>query len=332
MNHIFKGSNGVALGIFITLPIGLLLKTFGTLTGWSVLTTIGTICIVLMAPAIGLGIAYMLEASPLVIFSSMIASTIGSGAITIVGTSVMIKSGDPIGALLTAIVATYIGKRISGKTPLDMILTPFATILVSGLVGLGLSKFITPILTSMGAFIKTSTEGSPLIASIILAVVWGLFLVSPASSVALAIALNLNGIAGGAVLAGCAAHYVGFSIISWKENNLGGVLAQGLCTPKVQLPNITKNPMILIPTLLSSAVAGPVSALVFGIQAPKEVVGLGIGALVAPMQLLTIYDWKFIIPAMLISLILIPAVISPTIYLLLKKKGFIKEGDLKLPN
>ncbi|GAM15451.1 PTS transporter subunit IIC [Mesobacillus selenatarsenatis] len=332
MPRIFKASTGIAQGIFVTLGIGLLIKNIGTSFEIDSLVQIGTIAISLMAPAVGAGVALMLGANALVIFSAMIAAAVGAGALSITEAGVLIKAGEPIGALLTATIATFVGKRISGKTPLDMMVIPLGTILIAGFAGLWLSTVIAPILTTVGGLIKTSTAGNPLLSSIILAMVWGLFLISPASSVALAMALDLSGIAGGAALAGCAAHFIGFSIISWKENQLGGILAQGMCTPKVQLPNITKNPYILVPTLIASAIVGPISALVFKIEAGKEIAGMGLSSFVAPLQLLTSYDLGFILPAMLITYILVPAAISYGIYLMLKKFGKIKENDLRLPN
>ncbi len=332
MPRIFKASTGIAQGIFVTLGIGLLIKNIGTNFGIDALVQIGTIATSLMAPAVGAGVALMLGANALVIFSAMIAAAVGAGALTITEAGVLIKAGEPIGALLTATIATYVGKRISGKTPLDMMVIPLGTILVAGFAGLWLSTVIAPILTTVGGVIKATTAGNPLLSSIILAMVWGLFLISPASSVALAMALDLTGIAGGAALAGCVAHFIGFSIISWKDNQLGGVLAQGVCTPKVQLPNITKNPYILVPTLIASAIVGPISALVFKIEAGKEIAGMGLSSFVAPLQLLTSYDLGFILPAMLITYIIVPATISYGIYYLLKRFGKIKENDLRLPN
>lgn len=241
MSRVFKASAGIAQGIFVSLGIGLLIENIGRIVDIPLLITIGVVAKSLMAPAIGAGIAFMLGANGLVIFSAMVAGAIGAGSISITEAGLIIKTGEPIGALLTATLAVYIGKRLSGKTALDMMLVPFAAILGSGLVGIWLSHNTTPVLNTVGAFIKDSSAGSPFIASIVIAVVWGLLLISPASSAALAIALSLDGVAGGAALAGCVAQFIGFSVISAKENNLGGILAQALCTPKVQLPNITKN-------------------------------------------------------------------------------------------
>ncbi|ENQ3105822.1 hypothetical protein SAMN04488168_12617 [Bacillus sp. 491mf] len=330
MPRIFKGSAGIAQGIFVTLGIGLLIENIGRIVDIPMLITIGVVAKSLMAPAIGAGIAFMLGANGLVIFSAMVAGAIGAGAISITAAGLMIKTGEPIGALITATLAVYIGKRLSGKTALDMMLVPFAAILGSGLVGIWLSQNITPVLNTVGAFIKDSSAGSPFIASIVLAVVWGLLLISPASSAALAIALSLDGVAGGAALAGCVAQFIGFAVISAKENNLGGILAQALCTPKVQLPNITKNPMILVPTVVASAIVGPVSALVFQITAGKEIAGLGLSSLIAPINLISSKGLS-VVPAIVITYIVIPVAVSYVLYIILKKAGRIKPGDMTVP-
>ncbi|MGG2017714.1 PTS transporter subunit IIC [Bacillus sp. S10(2024)] len=330
MPRIFKGSAGIAQGIFVSLGIGLLIENIGRIVDIPTLITIGIVAKSLMAPAIGAGIAFMLGANGLVIFSAMVAGTIGAGAISITTAGLMIKTGEPIGALLTATLAIYIGKRLSGKTALDMMLVPFASILGSGLVGIWLSQNITPVLNTVGEFIKDSSAGNPFIASIVLAVVWGLLLMSPASSAALAIALSLDGVAGGAALAGCVAQFIGFAVISAKENNLGGILAQALCTPKVQLPNITRNPMILVPTVVASAIVGPVSALVFQITAGKEIAGLGLSSLIAPINLISSKGLS-VVPAMMITYIVIPVAVSYILYMILKKTGRIKPGDMTVP-
>ncbi|MGG0237206.1 PTS transporter subunit IIC [Bacillus rhizoplanae] len=330
MPRVFKGSAGIAQGIFVSIGIGLLIENIGRMADIPTLITIGVIAKSLMAPAIGVGIAFMLGANGLVIFSAMIAGALGAGAISITGAGMMIKTGEPIGALIAATLAVYIGKRLSGKTSLDMMLVPLVTILISGVVGIWLSHHISPILNTVGAFIKDSSAGNPFVSSVVLSVVWGLLLISPASSAALAIALNLDGVAGGAALAGCVAQFIGFAVISAKENDLGGILAQALCTPKVQLPNITKNPMILVPTVVASAIVGPVSALVFQMTAGKEIAGLGLSSLVAPINMISEQGLS-IVPAMVITYIVIPVAVSYILYMILKKAGRIKPGDMTVP-
>lgn len=327
-DRVFKASEGIAHAVFVMIGIGALIESIGRIFHFDSLITIGLSTKMLMAPAIGAGIAVLLRSTTLVIFSAMAAAIIGSGALMMTEAGTAIKMGEPIGALLSAIIAIYIGKKLSG-TKLDLMIVPLVTILVSGLVGLLLSKWISPILIAVGNFIKGSTEGSPLISSIILAIVWGILIVSPASSAALAIALNLDGVAGGAALAGCAAQFVGLAIISAKENEAGSILGLLIITPKLQLPNVTRNIMILVPTMVASAVAGPVSSFLFHIESTKEITGLGLCALVAPINLLAKYGSSIIIP-MIVTYILVPAIVSYIVYQLLKKIGLIKAGELKI--
>lgn len=332
MPRIFKASTGIAQAIFVTIGIGLLLENIGKMLDLQSLILIGTVSKVLMAPAIGAGIAFMLGANGLTIFSAMVASVIGAGSIQVTEVGITIAGGEPIGALLTATLATFIGKRVTGKTPLDMMAVPVLAIGLSGFVGIGIFKVMSPILTTVGGFITDAASINPLVTSIVIAVVWGLLLLSPASSVALAIALNLDGLAAGAALAGCAAHFAGLAFISRKENDLGGFLAQGICTPKVQLPNITKNPYIIVPTVISSAIVGPIATLLFNLEATKEIAGMGLSSFVAPLNLITNSENKvMIIISMLICYIIIPVVISYFVASFLRKKNLIKKGDLTLP-
>ncbi|WP_442602243.1 PTS transporter subunit IIC [Paenibacillus sp. KN14-4R] len=332
MERIFKASAGIAQGILVTLGIGLLIENIGMITGLPALVTIGATTKLLMAPGIGVGIAYMIGANPLTIFSAMAASTVGAGAITLTAGGYFIRTGEPIGALLAATLATFIGRRVSGRTSLDMMLVPLCSVFIAGLVGLWLSARMMPLLAIVGGWITGISAINPFLSSIVIAVVWGILLLSPASSTALAIALQLSGVTAGAALAGCAAHCIGLAVISAKENNLGATLAQAVCTPKIQLPNITQNIRIIVPSLIASAITGPVSTFVFGIEISKEYAGLGLCALVAPIHLLTKYDAMLIIPAMLVTYVLIPAIVSYIVYLIMKKRGWIRPGDLKIPS
>ncbi|GGI15178.1 PTS sugar transporter subunit IIC [Gottfriedia solisilvae] len=328
-NSIFKASEGIAHAVFVMIGIGSLIESIGKIFHIESFAIIGLSTKLLMAPAIGAGIAVLLGANTLIIFSAMAAALIGSGALAMVDTAMTIKMGEPIGALLAALVAIYIGKLIQGRTKLDLMIVPLFSILIAGLVGLSLSKWISPILVTAGNFIKESTEGYPIVSSIVLAVVWGILIVSPASSAALAIALNLDGIAGGAALAGTAAQFVGLAVISARENEPGSILGLLIITPKLQLPNVTRNLKILIPTMVASAVAGPVSAFLFHIEAPKEIAGLGLCALVAPMNLLSTHGTASIIP-MIVTYILVPGIVSYIVYILLKQMNMIKDGELKI--
>ncbi|MGL5245382.1 MAG: PTS transporter subunit IIC [Sarcina sp.] len=332
MNRIFKGSAGLAQGIFVTLGIGLLLENIGKITNIPVLVIIGTVTKTLMSPAIGAGIAFALGANALTIFSAMAASTLGAAAINVVTTGgLLIKSGEPIGAVLAGIVATYIGKRILGKTKVDMMIVPLASVLLGGLFGYYVSKIITPVLNYIGGTITNATQSSLLLSSIVIAILWGILIMSPASSVALAVALSLNPEASAAALVGCTAQFVGFTIMSLKENDIGGIMAIFLCTPKIQLPNVTKNLKLMIPTLIASAIASPIAVIFLGLRANSTIAGMGLSSFVAPINILSNEGLNALILGFILGCVIIPSIISYIIYEFMKNRGLIKIGDLKLP-
>ncbi|WP_194192422.1 PTS transporter subunit IIC [Clostridium chrysemydis] len=328
---IFKGSSGLAFGILVTLGIGLLLETIGKMTGLSDLVTIGTITKTLMAPAIGAGIAFSLGGNSLIIFSSMAASTIGASAIKIGENALTISGGEPIGALLSSAFCIYIGKKVLGKTNLDMMIVPLLSVLGGGLFGIYISKIINPILNFFGGFITSSVESNLLLSSIVIAVIWGALIISPASSVALAIALNLNGEASAAALVGCTAMFVGITVMSYKENDLGGVLALFICTPKLQLPNLTRNLKLIIPPLLGAIIASPIVVILFSLKADVSIAGMGLCAFVAPINILANYGLSTLLISYVFGCIIIPGVVSYVVYLFMIKNNLINKGDLVLP-
>lgn len=331
MDKVFKGSAGLAQGIFVTLGIGILLENLGKMMGLDILITIGTVTKTLMAPGIGVGIAFALGANSLTIFSAMAASTLGAAAMTITATGIMIKGGEPVGAVLAGIVATYVGKKISGKTKLDMMLVPFAAVLVGGLFGFYASGVITPILNQVGAIITGATESNLLLSSIVIAVLWGILIMSPASSVALAVALSLNGEASAAALVGCTAMFIGFTIMSYKENDMGGLMAIFLCTPKVQLPNVTKNLKVMVPPLIASIIAAPIAVIGFGLTAETSIAGMGLCSFVAPLNILSTQGPKALILGFIVGCVIIPGAITYVVYKLMKKKNIIADGSFALP-
>ncbi|WP_430609262.1 PTS transporter subunit IIC [Enterococcus sp. DIV0876] len=300
--YVYKVSLGVSNAVLVALGVGLLLETIGQLTGIATIGTIGTVSKLLLAPAFGAGIAYQLKTNTLVIFTSMIAATIASDglyfsqaaidATTMTGINatqgigaVILTGGQPISAVMAGLVAALIGKWLTGKTPLDMILVPLGSLFFGGLAGVGFAYVTTPMLLAISGFMAQSITISPILGSIVIAVAWSTLLMTPASSVALAIALQLDPVSSAAALIGCTAQFVGFTVMSFKENNLGANIAQGLITPKVQFANLTKNPQMVIPPFLSAAICAPLATTLFHFTTSYELAGLGLNSLIAPLNL-----------------------------------------------
>ena len=316
--------NGMALGLFCTLIIGLIIKQIAiNLSGAlsSFLVVVATISMALTGPVIGIGVAHALKAPKLVILASGVVgflgafgSNLGTNHLLEQGKLVITGSGDPLGAFISVVIAAEIGRLVSGKTKIDIIVTPFITIIIGAIV----SYFTGPYL----------------IKGIVVSVVMGIILTLPISSAALSIILGLSGIAAGASTVGCAAQMVGFAVISFKANRWNGLFAQGLGTSMLQVPNIMRKPIIWIPPIVASAILGPIATIVCRMENNPAGGGMGTSGLVG--QLMT---WQtmsnhvshsvLLIEILLLHFIL-PAIISYAVYYYMEKKGFVKAADYKL--
>ncbi|WP_026694238.1 PTS transporter subunit IIC [Peribacillus kribbensis] len=330
VERMYKVSAGVANAVLVTLGIGLLFESLGKFLGWHIFLVIGGAAKVLLAPAIGAAVAYQLGGNTLVLFSAMACAVIGGNAITHTPEGAFtIVTGQPISAILAAAVAVFVGKRVTGRTKLDMMAIPFAAILAGGIAGVGLAAVTTPLLQKISEEITTSVQGSPIIASMVIALVWSILLMSPASSAAIAIALQLDPVSSAAALIGCTAQFAGFTAMSLRQNDLGGFLAQVLVTPKVQFPNLIKNPRLVIPTFVSAVVCAPIATLSFKFTANYEIAGLGLNSLIAPFSILADSG----VSALLVFIatgVILPIVISLSLYQLIKLWGWAKKGDLHM--
>ena len=302
----------------------------GTFTGWNGFNTIGTAAQLMLAPAIGAGIAYQLGGNTLVIFSAMACSTIGASAVQLTADGgATLVTGQPLSAVLAAVVATWIGKRVIGKTKLDMMAIPFAAVFVGGVAGVFLSVVTTPLLQWLSAQIASSVQGSPIIGPMVISLVWSIFLMSPASSAAIAIALQLDPVSSAAAFIGCTAQFAGFTAMSLKENDIGANIAQSLITPKVQFPNLVKNPRLAIPPFISAMICAPIATMMFNFQVPFELAGLGLNSLIAPINILANQGIMVLFIYIAIGVVL-PIIISLSIYQVLKLIGWAKIGDLRM--
>lgn len=329
-SYTIKVLNGMALGLFSSLIIGLILKQIGIFSGIEILERLGQLAQYMMAPAIGAGVAYSVGASPLGIFAGVVVGAIGGGSVSITPEGVAtIGIGEPVGALLSSLIGVEISKRVSGKTKLDIILVPAITIVTGGLAGYYLAPFISSFMKAIGEVINFATMQQPVVMGILVSVLMGIILTMPISSAAIGISLGLSGLAAGAAIIGCSCQMIGFAVISFKENGLGGFVAQGFGTSMIQIPNIVKNPKTLIPPVVASAVLGPVGTTLFKMQGDSIGSGMGTSGLVGQFSTLSVMGIESLYKIVLLHFIL-PGIISYITYRILKKKNWIADGDLKL--
>lgn len=335
----------MAQGLFCTLLIGTILNTLGDTFHIGIFSmnicsigetaySIGDLASAMVGPAMAVAIGYALQAPPLVLFSLI---PVGYA------TNVIGGAGGPLAVLVVAIVASECGKLVSKETKVDILVTPIATILS----GIGIAALIAaPIGAAASAFgnvIMMATELQPFMMGIIVSVTVGIALTLPISSAAICAALGLTGLAGGAAVAGCCAQMVGFAVMSFRENGVGGLVSQGIGTSMLQMPNIVRNPRIWIAPTLASAITGPIATCIFKLtmNGPAVSSGMGTCGLVGQIGVytgwlseieqgsraaITAFDWVGLV---LICFVL-PAVLSVIFCNIERKIGWIKEGDLKL--
>ena len=325
----------MALGLFASLLIGVIFDTLGTqsanLFGEN---SVSAFCVEIagmaktyMGAAIGVAVAWSLKAPPLVLFTSVVTGMMGA-SMTGFGIDV---AGGPAGAFVAVALGAEFGKMVSKETKVDILVTPAVTLVVGGISAKLVGPAIGWCMMKLGALIMTATEWQPFVFGIVISVVVGLALTAPISSAALCIMLDLSGLAAGAATVGCCAQMVGFAAASYKENGVGGLVAQGLGTSMLQISNIIKNPWILLPATLASAIIGPISTCVLKMTNIPVGAGMGTSGLVG--QIGTFTDMGFSLDTLwkvLLIQIVLPAVLTILIDRLLRKTGKIKDGDYKL--
>lgn len=321
--YFIDAMGAMAYGLFATLLVGTILKTIGEEFNIVFLKdVVWPVANQATGPAIALAIAYSLRAPQLVLFSSAVVGIASY------------QLGGPLDVFIATIIAVEVGKMVAGETRIDIVITPIVTVLVGVVLAQIIGPSVQELMKWIGGVIMLSTDANPFIMGIVVAVIVGMVLTLPISSAALCLMLELDGLAAGAATVGCCAQMVGFAVISYKDNGLKGVLAQGLGTSMLQVPNIYKNWKIWIPPTLASTIIGPIAIIYFQMENTALESGMGSCGLVGQIgtfnAMKSKYDTTYILTSILLLQFVAPAVISYLIYVLMKKKNWIKDGYMKL--
>lgn len=346
LNRIFiEGLSGMAYGLFATLIIGTIIQQIGNLIGGDIGTLVyqfGKFAAAMTSAGIGVGVACRFKESSLVVLSAATAGMVGGFAEKITGGTVFTEEGalllsgpgEPLGAFLAAYIAIELSRLIAGKTKLDIILAPMLGIFGGSAVGILVGPPISRLMTRLGDMINWGTEQQPFLMGIVVSVLMGMILTLPISSAALGVILNLSGLAAGAATIGCCCNMVGFAVASFKENGVSGLIAQGIGTSMLQVPNIMRHPLIWLPAILSSAILGPIGTMVMKMTSNATGSGMGTAGFVG--QIMT---WQTMVPGedpmivlakIAVMHFLLPGILSLLIANGLRKLGWIRPGDMKL--
>lgn len=340
LNEIFiDGLSGMALGLFSTLIIGTIIAQIGTLIGGTpekYLTAIANVAKTLTGAGIGVGVACKFKQGPLVTVSAAVAGLVGAfPGVMDMEAYVLGKCGEPLGAFVAAIFAVKLGKLVAGKTKVDIIVTPLISILPAAFVGILAGPPISTFMAWLGDIVNINVEQHPIIGGIVVSVAMGMILTAPISSAAIGISMGMTGLAAGAATVGCCCNMVGFAVASYRENKVGGLIAQGVGTSMLQVPNIVKKPIIWLPAIISSAILGPIASTVLKMTSTPVGSGMGSAGFVGQIAAYGSMVEGGTSPAVSILLIvlmhfILPAALSLAISEIMRKKGWIKDGDMTL--
>ena len=324
----------MAQGLFCSLLIGTIIKTAGQQLNLQLLIDIGTFAGDMSGAAMAIAIGYALKAPPLVLFS---LAAVGYTSNAVGG------AGGPLAVLFIAILSAEAGKLVSKETKIDLLVTPLVTIFLGCALSMWWAPAIGQAASYVGNLINWATDLQPFWMGIAVSVLVGIALTLPISSAAICHTLGLAGLAGGAAVAGCCAQMVGFAVMSYRENGVGGLVSQGLGTSMLQMGNILKNPRIWIAPTLAGAITGPLSTCLFRMEmnGPAVSSGMGTCGLVGQIGVytgwmneiaagtraaVTAWDWA----GLALLCFVLPAVLSVLFCEIERKLGWIKEGDLTL--
>lgn len=345
LNRVFiDGLSGMALGLFATLIVGTIIQQIANLIGGDIgalLFQVGKVAAAMTSAGIGVGVAYKFKESPLVVLSAATAGMIGgfagkilAGTVLVDGAIVLAGPGEPLGAFIAAYVAIEVGHLVSGRTKIDILVTPIATIASGAAVGLLVGPPISRFMEGLGAIINWGTEQQPFLMGIIVSVIMGMVLTLPISSAALGVILNLSGLAAGAATIGCCCNMVGFAVASYRENKVAGLLAQGIGTSMLQVPNIVRKPVIWIPAIVSSAILGPVGTMILNMTSNATGSGMGTAGLVGQIMtyqtMAPVEGSTIVLIKIAVIQILLPAIVTLVVSEFMRKRNWIKPGDMKL--
>lgn len=351
--------SGMAQGLFVTLIAGTILAQ---IAGWlgdnyigKTLMYIANIAKSLMGAGIGVGIAHALGKNKLLVFSAAVAGMVGAFADLLIpnaaGFAVLAlgKPGNPIGAYIVTMLVVEVAGLYAGKTKLDIIIVPLGAMLLS-FAGVFVAFPFIWLINQLGELIAIATNITPFFMGLFISVIMGILLTMPTSSAAIWVAVAspvINGfatgdfsletynamlLAGGAATVGCASHMVGFAVASFRENKWSGLISQGIGTSMLQIPNIMKKPVIMLPMIISSAILGPLSTCVFKLRCGTAGGGMGTSGLVGVFDLFNFTSGALGITGIILLMFILPAAINILVSEFMRKKGWIKENDMKLPD
>lgn len=339
--YFIDGLSAMAQGLFSTLIIGTIIAQIASLVTLYVsadagayLTEIANMAKTVTGAGIGVAVAVKFKSSPILTAATAVCGMIGAFPTLDPSAFSLGKPGEPLGAFIAAVIACEIGGLVSGKTKLDIVVTPIVSIISGSVTAFLVSTPISTFMNWLGSLVNQNVEESPILGGIIVAVLMGMILTLPISSAAIGISLGLSGVAAGAACVGCCCQMIGFAVASYRDNGVGGLVSQGLGTSMLQIPNIMKKPAVWLAPTLASAILGPVASALLKMTNTPTGSGMGTSGLVGQFE-----AFSAMLPAngvlrttitVIVMHFLLPAIITLGFDWAFRRIGWVKKGDMKL--
>ena len=290
LSFINKVLNGTAIGIIVGLiPNAVLAALLGVLGEAPLLVTLGQVIVIfqMVTPLlIGALIALQFELNPMQMAVVAGAAFVGSGVVKFNPTLesyVGAGTGDIVNTMITAAIAVIMVKLLSHRFgSVGIVLNPIVIGAGGGFIGLLFLPYVVQITTAIGAGINAFTTLQPILMSILIACSFAFLIISPLSTVASGLAIQLSGVSAGAAAMGVAATTLVLVVNSWRVNKSGVTVAIALGAMKMMMPNLFRHPIIMLPCLFTAVISAiPVALL--SISGVPTSAGFGLVGLVGPL-------------------------------------------------
>lgn len=258
------------------------------------------------------------------------------------------KIGDPLTIYVSVILVALLMKLVlRKKTPVDILLIPLFGVLAGCIISLGVRYPLIYVTYGIQWLVGNATNVVPFVMGIVVSVLMGMALTAPISSAAIAAMIFILptsmsytellsdplysglALASGAAIVGCSTQMIGFAVQSRKDNSIGMVISIAIGTSMLQFKNILRKPIIWLPTIISSAILGPISTCALKIVCGGSSAGMGTAGLVGQIGTFSSMGncWQTWVGIFVLQIIA-PAILVFAIDFLFRKLNWIKDGDL----
>lgn len=325
--------SAIAMAIVVAVTPGAIIVPFisglsKTNTFWATINTAANMGMYIVPVAAGLLAANQFGFNMIEKSSVAMAALIGSGAVDYSnGTWTLVGMGDLINIILVitlAIIVIFLIRKYVGS--FSIIWDPIICGTLVGALGMWSYKYVHMISTGIGDLLNSITKLQPMLMSTLIAMAFAVIIATPLSTVGLAYAIGINGIAGGAASVGVTACFMMVAVATYKVNGKGVSFAMFWGSVKMMLANFVRSPRMLLPIAIVGAITGFGDSFI-GIK--NNAACAGFGQPVGPINSYTYMTGSTIMKLVVLAVIyfILPLLVSYIVHKLLQRFPKIYNED-----